>query len=189
MEERLRSLIEKLQVLSDRGEAGEAQVAKEKLEFILNKYSISIEELAEEDCKQERVFSYIDKWDQKIIVQIIAYYLGREGAKEAMISMNPNNQTINFSLTHEIFIDASQTLEACRKDFQKELEVMFIAFVQRHGLGVSDETSKSRSLNPDTMEKVLSMMGSMSTKGKPSKSSPKGENKSGEIQWNPKHLE
>jgi hypothetical protein len=189
MKERLRSLIEKLQILSERGEAGEAQVAKEKLEFILDKYNLSIEEIAEENHKQERVFTYRDKWDQKLLVQIVAYYLGREGARESMIRTDPSGLTITFLLSHELFIDVSQTLEVCREDFQKELDVMFIAFVQRHNLGISDDTSKQRSLDPDMMGKVLSMMGSMSTKGQPSKSSGQGGNKAGEIQWDPKQIE
>lgn len=188
MTERLRNLIEKLQVLSDRGEAGEAQVAKEKLELILKKYNITIDELAKDEEKQDRVFTYKDKWDQKLIVQIVAFYLGRMKAKEAMINTNPTNSTITFSLTHEIFIDVSQTLEICREDFQKEMNVMFIAFVQRHNLGISDKTSKDRKLNPDMMGKVLNMMGSMSTQGTPSKRAGNKDTVPGEIQWKPKKL-
>ena len=189
MTERLRNLIEKLQVLSDRGEAGEAQVAKEKLEIILGKYGVNIEDLSHHNLKQDRVFSYKDQWDQKILIQIATYYLGRAGARDAIVGADNDNKTITLSITDEIFIDLSQTLEECRKDFEEELEVMFIAFIQRHKLGISDEISSKREMDPETLGKVRAMMGGLSTEGTPSKSSGKQEEKTAEIQWDPKRIE
>lgn len=175
MEERIKILIDKLKTLAERGEAGEAQVAKEKLELILGKYGLTLEELAKDTEESERTFYFNDKWEKRLIVQIVAYYLGKPGVRAAAKSMSAKEGTVVFSLTNELYIDITRTYEAAKEDLTKEMDIMFIAFVQKHNLGVTESNSSKGNLDSETLWKVLNMMSGLSTEGTPVSSRKKGD--------------
>lgn len=75
MDDKLRSRLEKLQNLAERGVGGEQETAKRKLAQLLKDNDLTEEDIGN-DAKSYHLFSYVYPYRQKLLCQIIYKVLG-----------------------------------------------------------------------------------------------------------------
>ena len=130
--ESVRQLIRKIHALSLRGIGGEAESAKIKLNSLLAKHGIKLEDVIIDVVKTYE-FPYKNDLDSRLIIQCFVSlgngyktYAYRKGGRKLKI--------IGLDLTPAQYIDLSGMVDYYRTAFKKETDRLFSAFVQQHKL-------------------------------------------------------
>jgi len=152
-EDKKKELIKKLQALAERGVGGEKETAKKKLEQLMEKYNIN-SACIEEDVKDFHDFKYAGKWEEKLLVQVIAHVMG--SAED--IRQRPSGKG-----SRSVFlVDCTQT-EALQIgvefDFYKvlmaeDMDIFFSAFIHKHKLFGRSRNRQYESPTDEEMEKA-----------------------------------
>ena len=143
MTDDLRSKLLKVKALADTGSAGEREAARAILCRLASKHGLTEFGLSEEP-KQQYKFSYENKYEKRILIQIYAKI-----TKQSTIRYRyPNNgsKRILVTLTPDQYQEMKKLYGVYRKAFQKQLERvaagLIDAFIHKHDLWsgvVSDE--------------------------------------------------
>lgn len=155
--ETIKELIRKVHTLSVRGVGGEAEAAKRKLETLLAKHQLSLEDVVSDSVKTYD-FRYKTELERQLIVQCyvsLGAGQGSYGYKKAGRKV----QVIGFDLTSAQYIDLKGMLDYYKVTLKKETDRLFMAFVQRHKLyapSSGEETAEPMSL--EELEHLVAMM-------------------------------
>ena len=149
MDEKIKSRLKKLLNLANRGLGGEKKNAKTKLNLLLEKYNLSIDDLENWKKRYEYKARYRTKHERSLIVRIyenirpeINTYIDFKKKRFCVLELSKSEQ-IEFRLTYEIY----------RKALRKELERTFKGFLVSQNLFLKAE--RSQTLSEDDMEDFM----------------------------------
>jgi hypothetical protein len=154
-------LIKKIRELSERGVAGEAEAATRKLNEILAKYKVSLDDIA---AKAVKTFPFVYKgeWERKLIIQcyttlnygpkILVSSFRRHGAKRAKANV------IGLDMTTEQYVDLSGMIDFYKVTWALEVKRLFSAFIHRHNLFPPDSEADPTHCDPAELLRVMAIM-------------------------------
>ena len=135
MTDDLRSKLLKVKALADAGSPGEREAARAMLNRLMLKHDLSQVGLSEEP-KQQYSFSYENKFEKRILIQIYA-----KVTKQSTIRYrypNKASKRILVTLTPDQYLEMKKLYGVYRKAFKKELERvaagLIDAFIHKHDL-------------------------------------------------------
>ena len=156
--ESVKQLLRKIHTLSVRGIGGEAEVAKRKLDELLLKHNLELEDVIHDVVKTYE-FPYKTTQEEKLILQCYAS-LGVENPKVfEYTKLGRRLRTLGLDLTPAQYIDLKGMVEYYKVALKKEMNRLLSAFIQRHKLyppPTGEEKESSMSL--EEIEQVMAMM-------------------------------
>ena len=154
--------LKKIKELADRGEAGEALAAKEKLHNLLSKYGLSIEDL--EDVKiSSYKFKYVSVAERQIIIQCLAKVLDQP---RMTYSWHKNKKKEFFvEMTEWQYIEATVLINFHIKLFRKELKTQIGALVTayniKHDLFPKTSSVETKELSDEERARLIAIYQSL----------------------------
>jgi hypothetical protein len=158
--------LKKVKELADRGEAGEALVAREKLHILLNKYGLSIEDLEDVQIHQYK-FKYVTAAEMDIIIQCLTKVLDKPRLSYSYYK--DKKKEFFVKMTEWQYIEAKGLIEFHVKQFRKELKAqmkaLVSAYVNKHDLfSQTKSDDPGREMTPEEMERLISIYNSLGDK-------------------------
>ena len=141
-------LLRKLKALAERGEAGERDIAAERLCAIMKKYGIS-EEALEDERRSLASFRYSNELERRLILQLAYAVTGKVPGQVINSETGRPRHRIGVECTTAEKIEISAKIDFYRPIIQAELEVFFEAFAMKHQLYPSEEKDELPKLEPD----------------------------------------
>lgn len=126
----IKDKIKKIQALVDGGSAEEKINAKDKLDKILKKYNITIEQVYEEKLTKREYRCY-SEYEKKLFAQCIAKYCGKN-RKIYCSRRDPRLFYVDMSRVE--FIDIQEAMYFHKVNLKKEFKKMFTAYLHAHEL-------------------------------------------------------
>ena len=152
MSENLLNLIRKLKELADRGEGGEKDNAANKLQSLLDKHGISLEDI-NQDVIKEREF-ILNSNQIKFFVQVAYSCFGNETAIFKLQNEKKSKQVKRFlKLTDAQFIELTAKFDFYWEKYEKDLQIFYSAFIQRNELYVKGSSAKE-DLTQEEIEEI-----------------------------------
>ncbi|RMF99722.1 MAG: hypothetical protein D6726_12515, partial [Nitrospirae bacterium] len=147
------------------GVAGEREVAQAKLQELLKKHNLTLEDIADETTNWVG-FSYRTKYEERLLLQC-AFYI--TNAKRLEVKEHKKARKIYFNLTRTQAADLESIYDHYRKEFKKELETLFLAFLHRHHIfpssdGDNDNDEDKTPLSQEKIKQIIEMIKSMNSK-------------------------
>ena len=162
MDDTIRQRLLKIKALADRGDKYEAILAKEKLNQLLEKYGLSINDLSEHETK-EHTYSYGTKWQKDLMCQIKAMIAG-DNHFYTMTRGETKIKKIIFDFTNTQRIEFEWLYNHYKSEYKDELKTLFIAFVHKHHLfGISNGECKKQMSEEETLQ-LMSMIAGLGSK-------------------------
>lgn len=163
-------LIKKLKKLADdtRGNDNERQSAETRLNELMLKYNIKIEDIIMDEPK-DRFIPFDTKYEERLIHQV-AYKLWKH-EKSIMSYTNKkkkfNREHLILNLTDAEFIEFQYLYDTYRMDFKKEMELFYAAFVSKNRIypQLTEEEQERINNEPDTMSRGDRLRASMMAQG------------------------
>lgn len=159
MDEKIKRRGLAIYALSQRGESGEKENAKVKLDALLTKHSITINDLIGEKAIEKKYrYQCLDSKHlflhcvSKLFGDIDVYKL--VGTTHLMVNLS-EGQHAELKFVYDKY----------REALDKEKKTLFLAFVNKHQLfsdNYSSNSSKNAQLSKDEVDKVLGMMKNIS---------------------------
>lgn len=158
-------LVRKVKALADRGEAGEREVARRKLEELTVKYNL------DPRFFEEEVIAYHDiRWHQpweEYLIRQIAYMVTNKGESWIPLSNSGRRlKVVRLKCTEAHFAQIEYLYDFYHELYLKEYEFFNIAFVQKHqlfGQKQSDSEGTRHELTLEELSRLTQMMDSMVT--------------------------
>ena len=152
MSENLLNLIRKLKELADRGEGGEKDNAANKLQSLLDKHGISLEDISQ-DVIKEREF-ILKPHQLKFFVQIAYSCFGKETTIYKYQNEKKRKEIKRFlKLTDAQFIELTAKFDFYWNKYENDLEIFYSAFIQRNELYVKG-SSRKEDLTKEEIEEI-----------------------------------
>lgn len=153
-------LARKLKRLADESSFdGERESAKARLDELMKKRGITIAEMEFIDLDwHEFRFKRHEKW---LFMQVVLSVCGREVRNRRL----PRSSSIDFYISKSDALEIELKFDHYKRVFDKEHEILRIAFVQKHRLfsEESSNDSKSEELDFETLMKIKSTMRNLQT--------------------------
>lgn len=129
MNESKLELLNKLKALANdtRGNENERQTAEKQLEILMKKYKITEEDLGKVERKERKIWHYWD-WEYRLVNQV-CYKLFPNFDRW---SYRRDKHHTYIELTDAEWIEFEYVYNIYKKDFEKELDLFFIAFIQKN---------------------------------------------------------
>lgn len=140
MDEKLKSRIEKLKTLAERGVGGEKKTAEKKLRKLLDDNDITLEELSEEEAKYH-LFKYRGKHEKRLLKQCIYKVMGAAD-HTAFYRTTGEREKVGIYCTKAQKIEIELEFEFYRNVFYEELQVFMGAFIQAQKIFPEDAPKK-----------------------------------------------
>lgn len=159
MSENLLNLIRKLKELADRGEGGEKENAGNKLQQLLDKHGISLEDI-NEDVLKDREFT-LKPHQLKFFIQVVCSCFGRKCTIYKYQKDRKRNELVRIlKLTDAQFLELSAKFDFFWDKYEKDLDIFYSAFIQKNDLYVKGSSSKDDLTQEqlDEINKVREMM-------------------------------
>ncbi len=162
--ESIKQLIRKIHTLTLRGIGGEAEVAKRKLDELLEKHGMDLSDAISDIVKTYR-FPYKTVQEECLIVQCY-HSLGPESPKVFEYSRRGRKlKEVGLDMTPAQHVDLLGMLTYYKTALKKETDRLFMAFVQRHKLySPPDGKEKESSMTAEELEQLVAMMRSLGEK-------------------------
>ena len=164
----IKSQLLKIKALADRGVAGEKAAAAAKLDALLKKHGLSIEDLSSVET-QDYSFSFKSEMELDVLIQCIAMIKGMSGSIH--FRKNRKSKTAIFELTRLEYEDVNSAFQHYRLIFRREFEKQFgaiqkrrffSAFVNKYGIaGPGSGESKEEPMSEEEMWQLIAMMKSI----------------------------
>jgi len=158
--------LRKVKELADRGEAGEALVAREKLHILLNKYGLSIEDLEQNEVHSYK-FKYVTAAEMSIIIQCISKVMDKPRLQYSYYK--DKKKEFFVKMTEWQYAESKYLIDFHVKQFRDELKAQMKALVSayatKHDLfskTKSDEPGKE--MTPEEMERLIAIYQSLGDK-------------------------
>lgn len=156
--------IELLQKLNSRvkdlrGNENERLVAEKQLDILMKKYGITEEDLGTLDKKRRNIY-FKSEWELKLIHQTLYMLFGD-------ISIYKNSKKRNWlwvELTDAEYIEWDMTYSAYKGSFQKELDIFYLAFINKNRIFPPDDKAIEPS-GPDKYSRGDRMRAAMMAEG------------------------
>ena len=166
--ETIKSKIQKLLELSERGEEHEAEVAKAKLEELLKKNNLTLEDISSVERK-ERVFRYKAEEELKLLIHIIISYVGSKSEMYKAATYNQQAKMLFINLSDIEYVDIKNLFNFHVSEYKKEkkaiLESLPYAYLRRQQIfDASPSDNPSPELTEEQLKilkKVISLAGQM----------------------------
>jgi len=127
----------KIAELAKRGVDGEARNAEDSLEFLCNKYGVTVEAILEESPPKEyREFYYQNKTEKHLLIQVALFVAGR-GTRAATTPGRNNHMELEVSAAHYIEIKCRYGIY--RKELKEELKITFESFIHKNSIFPPDD--------------------------------------------------
>lgn len=151
--------LKKLLALSERGIDGEAIAARRALESMLQKYGLTIDDIASYVCK-ERVFPYKDADERTLFCQILISVCGRDCEAFKKATCNTKRKRLYVNLTDLQYIDVFNMYEFHKAHFRKEkkrlLRDCMSAYVNKHD--IFDPNAEPTEINDADWDRIIRIM-------------------------------
>lgn len=131
--EKIIDKLSKIKRLADEGHKGEAVAARNRLYALLDKYSISMDDLKSLELELRHV-RYGDDLDRKLIIQILAS-LNIQGYQ--VLSAGKSNRRLKqlaFDASNLDYVEFQNKLSFYRGALKRDMDVFYKAFVHSHRL-------------------------------------------------------
>jgi len=160
--ESIKEKILKVYELVKRGVDGEQSAAQKRLDTLLEKYNITLEDILSEEKKEYR-FKKGHHHDKSILFQCLAKFTTQD-----TYTKYHRKGYIDVELTKVEYLDLSEALEFYKKLYRKEIKTFLSAFIYKHNIfGPVDENAKEekkRKKKKDDIDiyQMIQMMAGMS---------------------------
>lgn len=160
--EALIARLQGIKALADRGDAGERQLAQQKLEELLKKYKLSEDDISD-DTQEYFDIRYYQPWEQLLLWQIGYMVLNStESYGRKAAGRNRMLKVVVFKCTRAQFLEIEYLFSFYRELFQRELNMLLSAFIQKHALfGDPDVASNGKKFTDEELSKMFAMMGTL----------------------------
>lgn len=154
MEEGIISTLRKIKILAEEGTTeGERQSAKRKLEVLLQKHGISLDQLAEQEETAEHVFVCKDALERKLLLQVIGMVKKTDKVRTSYLYRSKKKVLVRATPLH--MIEIKQLFDVYRKAFAKGLEDFLEAFINANDIFPHCESNnESRELTKEEIQKL-----------------------------------
>ena len=156
----IKSKLAKLLELARRGVGGEAENAQRMLDVMMAKHGITIADIDGDEVKPYLISYKPCKITERLLTQIVATVIG----KDFRIYKHPRQRyKIMIKATAAQQVEVDMMYEAHLRNFNKELEAFFSAYVHRHELFPADAEKSDDKSNRDKedIDKVASYFRNM----------------------------
>jgi len=158
-DEKILSLLKKLDALAKRGIGGEKENAAERLSFLMKKYDITIDQI-EGEIQSERSFM-VSNEQRQFAVQVIASVCGKRDTYMFVHEKKKKNRAIIVSCTDYEFIEIEQRIAFYWEKYQEEMAIFYSAFIQKNKLfskpdGEEKESSDTE-MTPEEKARMFKM--------------------------------
>lgn len=163
MTETLKDKLRRIMNLAERGSAGERENAAAILQGLLDKYGITIEDLASEEECWHWFETGRDKYRRKLLCQLYAALANRTDVR-----FKKGRTMIGFLCTNTFAIELQRQFDfyaaQMKKEFEKQRDIFYSAFIRSNDLYPdSPDNTSQRELSPEEIERLLAVI-SMSRK-------------------------
>ena len=141
----------KLLALAARGEGGERANAQAKLESMMRKHGVTIEDLKGEHARMEWFKHFRGVLEKKLMYQVIASVCGRD--IDTWMSKKKRGR-IGVIVTKAQQVEIELKYAAYVASLQKELEITYKAFVHTNEIFCSNEVDFPASRDPIDLEEL-----------------------------------
>lgn len=163
--ESIRSKVQKLQALAERGEKGEALNAKRLLDQLLAKYGVSLEEIVEaQEEKQQYTFN-VKENGYGFTLSTQCYF---NVTNEIRMSYRQRRRYVTVELTKMQYVELQALYDWHYKQLTKDMKRMqkefTEAYIQKHrlfGKHSDDNNEEERELSPEDLQRLLRMLNYM----------------------------
>lgn len=155
VDEQLKSRIQKLRALADRGEGGEKETAQKKLAKLLSDNNLTEADL-DSDATTYYLIKYNGKYEKRLLLQCIYKIMGAERAIIYHSKGTRNKVGIYCTSAEKLEIDLD--FEFYMSLLDDEIENLITGFIQKQELFPDDaptETVDMSKLSPEELEKFL----------------------------------
>ena len=153
MDERLKSKLQKLQNLAERGVGGEKETAKKKLDQILASNGMSEADL-KEDTESYYLFSYTFPYKQKLLSQIIYKVTGKSDLYKSRGTRNKLGTYCTAAQKLEIELD----FEFYSNLLDEEIDMLLSAFIAKQEIFPEDTPTEVVSFSEMSEDEVARHM-------------------------------
>lgn len=148
--------LKKVKTLAERGEAGEAKVAKRLLDLLLSKHGLTIEDITD-DVKHSYLFKYAFANEKSVMLQCISRVT--DDPKLTYSHRKDKRKEFWVDLTEWQYVEAKDMIEFHLKQFRKEMKLKMAAFlsayINKHNLFADSEEGGESQLTPEQMEELI----------------------------------
>lgn len=130
IDDKKKDLLKKLYTLAERGEAGEKEVARNRLDALLAKYRISEEELRDEVVKMYW-FTCRNEWERKLFAQVV-YKVTATNSTWRRTAGKGQRTEQGAKCTAAQAAQIRIEYEFYKQLWSEDLEFFFSAFIQKH---------------------------------------------------------
>ena len=152
MNEAIKIKLSKILKLVTDGIGGEREAAQKRLDELMVKHNISMEELIDEQpvwC----VIPYTTEWEQKLLVHTAGKLCGLE------IVNRTEKDEMHFSITRSKGAELRILFDIYKQAFADEQENLFVAFIHRHQLfPETDDHSEPLTWEEERMRRVQEIL-------------------------------
>lgn len=146
-EDKIRDLAKKLKALADRGIGGEKYNAQQKLDELLKKHGIRLEDIADEK-KTDHLLRF--KSGQAVIARHVVYLVIGYQKTMYVHKLHPNTSFI-FACTEVQYLEILALCQLYFAAWKKEVRTFMRAFIQQNDLALPPDTDTGSS-NETSME-------------------------------------
>lgn len=151
-----KALAAKLRNLADSGAPGERELAQKRLDEIMKKYHLTESEVVSEEVRYHDIrFRY--PWEQKLLWQIGYMVLNSTDSYERRGPSNRPRKLVIFHCTDAQAAEIEYLFSYYRDLFQKELNTLVGAFIQKHKLFGNSSKVPKKEPSEEELAKLWAM--------------------------------
>lgn len=155
IDEKKMELLKKLQALAERGERGERSAAKRQLERLMNKYNIQETDLTDEIVSMHW-FKTRGKYEKQLLAQLVDKIA--RGRTTYRHTYGPGQRTeTGVECTKAEALQIQIELEFYARQFEKEVNLFFRAFIQKHEIYNDEPPAEHQRAAPLSMAEIRRM--------------------------------
>ena len=144
-----------------RGNENERLVAEKQLDILMKKYGITEEDLGTDERKR-RDFYFGNEWENKLICQVL-YTI--KGDNNPIYQSRHKRNWIWAELTDAEYIEFETLYPAYKQSFKKELDIFYLAFVNKNHIFPPDSIAKQKNSSSDRFSRADRMRAAMMSEG------------------------
>jgi len=160
----IKSRIAKVLELARRGATeGERNAAEQRLQELLNKYGVSLEDVIGVELPKERIkFEYTEQWEYDLITQIAARVRDGDVNEDTYVLKDERRNRARvkrfwIELTKVEAIEVQYLWPKYQAAYKEQLELFYVAFVNANNLGIS-ATGERKPLTPEERKRLRKML-------------------------------
>lgn len=162
IDDKKRELLKKLRALAQRGEAGEREVAQQRLAELLIKYNVCEAELSD-DALELHKFTFHNDFQRKLLIQL--FYKIAPDRNYFRYTRGPGKYSVReIECTKAEALQIGIEYEFYSRLWAEEVEFFLSAFIQKHRIFDERPGHKSQEVDDETIFRMNMMMGAMQDK-------------------------